>query len=69
MSFVLNLVIFEVDIWRDGSPRRHPRQDHRSRSYDEKRSVFDCGCTLRGGAHILNRQRAAPNVHTILTQF
>jgi len=30
---------------------------------------FGYGCTLRGGVCIVNRQRAASNVHTTRTHF
>jgi len=34
-----------------------------------KISLFGYECTLRDDVHILNRQRAATNVGTTLTQF
>jgi len=62
---------FDLDIWQAGSSRHylyrscwHVSVTVKVQGYNWKIFLFGYGRTLRGDVYILNRQTAAPNVHT-----
>jgi len=73
VSVCLNEMTSGLDIWFSLTSSRSSSKvnviSQSSRSQEEKRNHFNYGCTLQADACILYRQRAAPNVHTTLTQF